>query len=93
MTVRSLDSGQDHEYAADSAVVLSGNVANRGLANALEGYDGEVVVVGDAVAPRRIERAVHDGHYAALGIGEEEPAAGWSGRAVTPPANPLSGGG
>ena len=93
VTVRSLDSGQDYEYAADSAVVLSGNVANRSLANALDGYEGEVVVVGDAVAPRRIERAVHDGHYAALRIGEEESATSWSGRAVTPPANPLSGGG
>ena len=93
VTVRSLDSGQDYEYAADSAVVLSGNVANRSLANALDGYEGEVVVVGDAVAPRRIERAVHDGHYAALRIGGEESATSWSGRAVTPPANPLSGGG
>tara|TARA_Y100000588_G_C14201400_1_gene902659 strand:- start:1196 stop:1852 length:657 start_codon:yes stop_codon:yes gene_type:complete len=93
VTLRSLDSGQDHEYEADSVVVLSGNVANRGLADALDGYEGEVVVIGDALAPRRIERAVHDGHYAGLGVGSEEAGTSWSGRAVTPPPNPLSGGG
>ncbi len=93
VTLRSLDSGRDREYAADSAVVISGNAPNRALADALDGFDGEVLVVGDALAPRPIERAVHDGHYAALRIGGGGDGARWSGRAVTPPANPLSGGG
>ena len=92
VTLRSLDSGVDREWAADSAVVVSGNVAERALAEALDGYAGEVFVVGDALAPRPIERAVHDGHHAALRVGGGGEAHG-TGRPPTPPANALSGGG
>lgn len=93
VTLRSLDSGADREWAADSAVVVSGNVAERALAEALDGYAGEVFVVGDALAPRPIERAVHDGHHAALRVGGGGADARWMGRPPSPPANPLSGGG
>ncbi len=93
VTLRSLDSGQDHEYAAESVVVINGNIANRALAATLDDFEGEVVVIGDALAPRPIERAVHDGHYAALRIGAPDAEASrWTGRATPPPANALSGG-
>lgn len=32
------------------------------------GYDGEVRVVGDALAPRWLEMAIHSGHHAALEV-------------------------
>ena len=92
VTLRSLDSEQDHDYAAESVVMISGNAANLALAEALDGYEGETLVVGDALAPRPIERAVHDGHYAALRIGEGADEMRWTGRAVTPPANARAGG-
>ncbi len=92
VTLRSLDSGVDREWAADSAVVVSGNAADRALAEALEGYGGEVLVVGDALAPRPIERAVHEGHHAALRIGGGADGERVAGGPPSPPANALSGG-
>ena len=91
VTLRSLDSEQDHEYDAVGGVMVSGNIANRELAEELEGHGAEVFVVGDALAPRPMERAVHDGHYAALRIGDENSGR-WTGRAAGAPANALAGG-
>ena len=91
-TLRSLDSGVDREWAADSAVVISGNAADRALAEALDGYGGEVLVVGDALAPRPIERAVHEGHHAALRVGGGADGERGAGSSPSPPANALSGG-
>ncbi len=91
VTLRSLDSEQDHEHAADSVVMVSGNIANRALAEEIEGHGAEVFVVGDALAPRPMERAVHEGHYAALRIGDEDSGR-WTGRAAGAPANALAGG-
>jgi hypothetical protein len=93
VTLRSLDSGKDHMYAADSIVFVSGNVAERALADALEGYAGEVHVVGDALTPRPMEKAIHDGHYAALRIGQPKAAAAAGPvRTMATGGNPLSGG-
>ena len=49
-------------------VLFSGNVPNTELADAIAGYEGQVTVVGDALAPRWLEMAIHTGHYAALAV-------------------------
>ncbi|MFN0096391.1 MAG: FAD-dependent oxidoreductase [Dehalococcoidia bacterium] len=66
--LRNLDSGQDERVAADMVVLMSGNIPNTELADAIAGFDGKVDVVGDALAPRWLEMAIHSGHYAALNV-------------------------
>ena len=41
---------------------------NTEFAEAIADYDGEVRVVGDALAPRWLEMAIHSGHHAALAL-------------------------
>jgi 2,4-dienoyl-CoA reductase (NADPH2) len=48
----------------DTAVICTTGVPNDGLARALERCGAEIVVVGDAVAVRPVDRAVYDGHLA-----------------------------
>ena len=66
--IRNLDSGGEERVAADMVVLMSGNVPNTEFAEAIADYDGEVRVVGDALAPRWLEMAIHSGHYAALEV-------------------------
>lgn len=68
--IRSLDADVEERVAADMVVLMSGNVPNTAFADALagSGYDGEVRVVGDALAPRWLEMAIHSGHHAALEV-------------------------
>ena len=66
--LRNLDSNQEERVAADMVVLFSGNVPNTELADAIAGYEGQVAVVGDALAPRWLEMAIHTGHYAALAV-------------------------
>lgn len=54
--------------AADMVVLMSGNVPNTEFAEAIADYDGEVRVVGDALAPRWLEMVIHSGHHAALEV-------------------------
>jgi len=68
--LRNLDSRQEERVEADMVILMSGNVPNTEFSDALAGfdYDGEVAVVGDALAPRWLEMAIHSGHYAALKV-------------------------
>ena len=66
--IRNLDSGGEERVEADMVVLMSGNVPNTEFAEAIADYDGEVRVVGDALAPRWLEMAIHSGHYAALEV-------------------------
>ncbi|MDE2669175.1 MAG: FAD-dependent oxidoreductase [Chloroflexota bacterium] len=67
--VRNLDAaGVDERVAADMVVLMSGNVPNTEFAELLDDYEGDVTVVGDALAPRWLEMAIHSGHYAALEV-------------------------
>ncbi len=66
--LRNLDSGEEERVAADMVVLMSGNVPNTEFAEAIEGYEGDVTLVGDALAPRWLEMAIHTGHHAALAI-------------------------
>ncbi|MFN0096918.1 MAG: FAD-dependent oxidoreductase [Dehalococcoidia bacterium] len=89
VVIQNIDSGRDHVFAADSVVFVSGNVANTALAEALAGYEGEVHVAGDARAPRPMEKAIHEGHYAALRVGTASTTTAPTGGRG--PLNPLSG--
>ena len=71
-------------------VLISGNVSNRGLVDVLEEYAGEVFVTGDAVASRPMEKAIHDGHYAALRISDNQIVIP-STAILSKTSNPLSG--
>ncbi len=66
--IRNLDAEVEERVAAGVVVLMSGNVPNTEFAEAIEGYEGEVEVVGDALAPRWLEMAIHSGHYAALSV-------------------------
>ena len=66
--LRNLDSGEEERVEADMVVLMSGNVPNTEFADAIEGYEGGVTLVGDALAPRWLEMAIHTGHHAALAI-------------------------
>ena len=88
--ITNLDSGKDHIHAADSVVLISGNESNRGLVDVLEEYAGEVFVTGDAVASRPMEKAIHDGHYAALRISDNQIVIP-STAILSQTSNPLSG--
>ena len=66
--VRNLDSGQEERIEAELVVLMSGNAPNTEFVEAIEGYEGDVEVVGDALAPRWLEMAIHSGHYAALKV-------------------------
>ena len=68
VVLRNLDSNQDERVPADTVVLFSGNVPNTEFADSLTGYEGDVTVVGDALAPRWLEMAIHTGHYAALNV-------------------------
>ena len=90
VVITNLDSGKDHIHAADSVVLISGNESNRGLVDVLEEYAGEVFVTGDAVASRPMEKAIHDGHYAALRISDNQIVIP-STAILSQTSNPLSG--
>ncbi len=66
--LRNLDSGGEERVQGDMVVLMSGNIPNTEFAEAIEGYEGGVEVVGDALAPRWLEMAIHSGHYAALRV-------------------------
>ena len=66
--VRNLDADVEERVAADMVVLMSGNVPNTEFAELLDDYEGDVTVVGDALAPRWLEMAIHTGHYAALEV-------------------------
>jgi 2,4-dienoyl-CoA reductase-like NADH-dependent reductase (Old Yellow Enzyme family) len=68
--IRSREVDIEHLFTGDAATIkgvdavvlsLGADVDNR-LYDELVGKVGELVVIGDALAPRRIEQAVHEGH-------------------------------
>ncbi len=68
MLRRNLDSGGEERVATDMVVLMSGNEPNTEFADVIDGYEGDVRVVGDALAPRWLELAIHSGHHAALEV-------------------------
>ena len=52
----------------DTLVLAQGQVPDMGLLDSLEGYDGEVVAIGDCLAARTAEEAVLDGLKAAWSL-------------------------
>ena len=66
--VRNLDADVEERVPADMVVLMSGNVPNTEFAELVDDYEGDVHVVGDALAPRWLEMAIHSGHYAALEV-------------------------
>jgi 2,4-dienoyl-CoA reductase-like NADH-dependent reductase (Old Yellow Enzyme family)/thioredoxin reductase len=66
--LRDLDSGREERVEADMVVLMSGNIPNTEFAEHIADYEGDVHVVGDALAPRWLEMAIHGGHLAALAV-------------------------
>ena len=52
----------------DTLVLAQGTTSNGALLDALEGYDGTVIGIGDCMAPRTAEEAVLDGLKAAWSL-------------------------
>ena len=57
--------GKKKEFVVDNVILAVGLAPQKDFAAALEGTDMEVTVVGDALKPRKIYDAIHDGHNAA----------------------------
>lgn len=62
VTLYNLYSGEERTIEVDDIVVALGGASDRGLYDELVGRIGELHVVGDAVAPRRILYATRDGN-------------------------------
>jgi 2,4-dienoyl-CoA reductase-like NADH-dependent reductase (Old Yellow Enzyme family)/thioredoxin reductase len=60
---------------AASIVLCHGSLSENGLQNALAGYDGTVVAVGDGLWPRRVTEAILEGALAGLRLVQPDLAA------------------
>ncbi|WRK52254.1 FAD-dependent oxidoreductase [Coprobacillaceae bacterium CR2/5/TPMF4] len=57
--------GEVHTVSCDTVLNAAGFKPNNQLEDLLEEeYDDKVVVIGDAVAPRKILTAIHEGYHA-----------------------------
>ncbi|HEX2948179.1 MAG TPA: hypothetical protein VHV83_01180, partial [Armatimonadota bacterium] len=59
---------------ADTVVICLGSRSNDGLAEVLRSMVPQVMVVGDAVKPRKVTDAMVDGALAGLSSGESSPS-------------------
>jgi 2,4-dienoyl-CoA reductase-like NADH-dependent reductase (Old Yellow Enzyme family) len=66
--VRSLDSGYEQDVAADGVVLVCHNVPRTALAAELGELGVELVIAGDALAPRFLERAIAEAHDVARAV-------------------------
>ncbi len=55
----------EHKIAADAVVMAVGYQSENTLAQELIGINAEMIVVGDALSPRKIMDAIHEGFHAA----------------------------
>lgn len=62
--VRDLDADLERRFAIDTVVLVSPPLPRRTLTTGVAGFAGEVAVVGDALAPRFLATAIHEGHRA-----------------------------
>lgn len=70
-------SGRERRFGHDGPVVLAmGNLSVNGLARPLEAHGVEVLVVGDALAPRQADVAIVDGERAGWMIGSGGTSSG-----------------
>ncbi|MCF8710299.1 oxidoreductase [Rhizorhapis sp. SPR117] len=67
-SMMNMDSGRLKDVSADAVVFISHNEPNRALADALVSYSGETHVVGDALSPRFLLRAIHEGNAAGCAV-------------------------
>ena len=56
--------GETVTIPADTVIIAAGYRSNNQLEDELDGYVNDLAVVGDAVAPRKILTAVHEGYHA-----------------------------
>lgn len=56
--------GEAVTIPADTVIIAAGYRSNNQLEDELDGYVNDLAVVGDAVAPRKILTAVHEGYHA-----------------------------
>ena len=68
VTIRDVFTEQDQELPADTLVLSYWRKANDGLFAVLKGKVNRVVKIGDAMAPRLLIDAIHEGYKAAAGI-------------------------
>jgi NADPH-dependent 2,4-dienoyl-CoA reductase/sulfur reductase-like enzyme len=57
--------GEEKSLDVDCVVLAAGYVSNRNLAQDIEEFVEDVVLVGDCVSPRKIFNAIHEGFHAA----------------------------
>lgn len=55
--------GQDHTIECDTVIIAAGYSPNNQLEDALMSKVEDLVVIGDAEAPRKILNAVHEGYH------------------------------
>jgi hypothetical protein len=60
--------GNAIDVPADTVIFVSQNMPNRSFVDALEGFAGKVVAVGDALSPRYLQTAIREAHMAARSI-------------------------
>ena len=68
VTIRDVFTEQDRELPADTLVLSYWRKANDALYAELKGKVGRMVKIGDAMAPRLLIDAIHEGYKAAAGI-------------------------
>ena len=68
VSMMNMDSELLMDVPADTVVFVSNNESNRDLADALAADVGEIHVVGDALSPRFLLRAIHDGNAAGCAV-------------------------
>jgi len=64
--------GGEASISADTVVICLGSKSNDVLANELRGAVTQVLVVGDALDPRKVTEAMVEGAVAALYLREED---------------------
>jgi NADPH-dependent 2,4-dienoyl-CoA reductase/sulfur reductase-like enzyme len=66
--IRPLAGGREQVVTADLVVLVTANAPTRNLFDELRDSPCETVLVGDALSPRDMLSAIHEGHRAARGI-------------------------
>ena len=66
--VRHRYGGDGMSISANTVVFVPNNRSNNPLTEELEGFEGRVIVVGDALSPRYLQTAIREGHLAARNL-------------------------
>ena len=85
-----VDTDEETELEVDAVVLATGRRAETGLSTALAGTAAQVFAVGDALAPRGLTVAIHEGHRFARVIGQPDAPRDFTELYFQPPDPSLS---